>query len=179
MPAAAPPRARAAKATPARPADRPSPPSSTTRWARRNGWPPRALGRKADKLLADGRAQDAIAELGPALVLLLGEESIRARVVLARAYTTMPKLRGRAEGVLTEAIRDSPRIPSSTSTSAACTRSAGNREAATRVLPQGAGARARTRRDQTELDAVLGDSGGAEGGPYQALGDDGRTEFRT
>jgi tetratricopeptide (TPR) repeat protein len=66
---------------------------------------------QAEKLLAEGRAQDAIAELGPALVLLLGEESIRARVVLARAYMTMPKLRGRAEGVLTEAIRDSPKDP--------------------------------------------------------------------
>ena len=66
---------------------------------------------KAEQLLAEGRAQDAIAELGPALVLLLGEESIRARVALARAYMTMPKLRGRAEGVLTEAIRDSPQDP--------------------------------------------------------------------
>ena len=66
---------------------------------------------RAEQLLADGRAQDAIAELGPALVLLLGDESIRARVVLARAYMTMPKLRGRAEGVLTEAIRDSPKDP--------------------------------------------------------------------
>ena len=66
---------------------------------------------KAEQLLADDRAQDAIAELGPALVLLLGEESIRARVALARAYMTMPKLRGRAEGILTEAIRDSPKDP--------------------------------------------------------------------
>ena len=66
---------------------------------------------KAEQLLSEGRAQDAIAELGPALVLLLGEESIRARVALARAYMTMPKLRGRAEGVLTEAIRDSPKDP--------------------------------------------------------------------
>src|SRR5687768_15200955 len=66
---------------------------------------------KAEKLLAENRAQDAIAELGPALVLLLGEESIRARKALARAYITMPKLRGRAEGVLTEAIRDSAQDP--------------------------------------------------------------------
>ena len=66
---------------------------------------------KAEQLLAEDRAQDAIAELGPALVLLLGEDSIRARTALARAYITMPKLRGRAEGVLTEAIRDSPRDP--------------------------------------------------------------------
>ena len=66
---------------------------------------------KAEQLLAEDRPQDAIAELGPALVLLLGEESIRARVALARAYMTMPKLRGRAEGVLTEAIRDSPKDP--------------------------------------------------------------------
>jgi hypothetical protein len=66
---------------------------------------------KAEQLLAEGRAADAIAELGPALVLLLGEESIRARVALARAYMTMPKLRGRAEGILTEAIRDSPKDP--------------------------------------------------------------------
>jgi Flp pilus assembly protein TadD len=66
---------------------------------------------KAEQLLAEDRAQDAIAELGPALVLLLGEESIRARVALARAYMTMPKLRNRAEGVLTEAIRDSPKDP--------------------------------------------------------------------
>jgi len=71
----------------------------------------RASVRKAEELLGEDRAQDAIAELGPALVLLLGEESIRARVALARAYMTMPKLRGRAEGVLTEAIRDSPKDP--------------------------------------------------------------------
>ena len=66
---------------------------------------------RAEQLLSEGRAQDAIAELGPALVLLLGDESIRARVVLARAYMTMPKLQGRAEGILTEAIRDSPKDP--------------------------------------------------------------------
>ena len=66
---------------------------------------------RAEELLAAEKAQDAIAELGPALVLLLGEESIRARVVLARSYMTMPKLRGRAEGILTEAIRDSPKDP--------------------------------------------------------------------
>ena len=66
---------------------------------------------RAEELLAADKAQDAIAELGPALVLLLGEESIRARVVLARAYMTLPKLRGRAEAILTEAIRDSPKDP--------------------------------------------------------------------
>jgi Flp pilus assembly protein TadD len=71
----------------------------------------RASVQKAEELLAQDRAQDAIAELGPALVLLLGEDSIRARKALARAYISMPKLRGRAEGVLAEAIRDSPKDP--------------------------------------------------------------------
>ena len=103
--------AAAIPSAPPRPAPPPSPPATA---------PPaavdpaqmeeaRASVEKAERLLAENRPQDAIAELGPALVLLLGEESIRARTVLARAYITMPKLRGRAEGVLSEAIRDSPR----------------------------------------------------------------------
>jgi hypothetical protein len=64
---------------------------------------------KAEGLLAEGRGREAVDALGPALLHLLGEESIRARLVLARAYMTMPKMLGRADAVLTEAIRDSPK----------------------------------------------------------------------
>ena len=66
---------------------------------------------KAEQLLAEDRPKDAVEALGPALVYLLGEESIRARLTLARAYMKMPKMLGRADAVLTEAIRDSPRNP--------------------------------------------------------------------
>jgi hypothetical protein len=64
---------------------------------------------KAEQLLAEGRSRDAVDALGPALLHLLGDESIRARLVLARAYMTMPKMLGRADSVLAEAIRDSPK----------------------------------------------------------------------
>jgi Flp pilus assembly protein TadD len=111
---------------------------------------------KAEKLLAEDRAQDAIAELGPALVLLLGEESIRARVALARAYMTMPKLRGRAEGVLTEAIKDSPNDPALPVLLGRLHVLRGNRDAATaafrgalKIAPDDADAKA-------ELEALAG-----------------------
>ena len=111
---------------------------------------------KAEGLLAEGRAQDAIAELGPALVLLLGEESIRARVALARAYMTMPKLRGRAEGVLAEAIKDSPKDPTLHVLLGQLHVQRGNRDAATAsfrnaltIAPGDADA-------QAELDALAG-----------------------
>jgi tetratricopeptide (TPR) repeat protein len=111
---------------------------------------------KAEKLLSEDRAQDAIAELGPALVLLLGDESIRARVALARAYMTMPKLRGRAEGVLTEAIKDSPQDPALHVLLGRLHVLRGNRDAATtafrgalKIAPADADA-------QAELDALAG-----------------------
>ena len=64
---------------------------------------------KAEEILASGQPKEAVSALGPALVYLLGEESIRARLTLARAYMMMPKMLGRADAVLTEALRDSPK----------------------------------------------------------------------
>ena len=65
----------------------------------------------AEKLIAEDRPKDAVDALGPALDHLLGEESIRARLVLARAMMMIPKMYGRADSVLTQALRDSPLNP--------------------------------------------------------------------
>jgi tetratricopeptide (TPR) repeat protein len=113
---------------------------------------------KAEELLAEGRAQDAIAELGPALVLLLGDESIRARVALARAYMTMPKLRGRAEGVLTEAIRDSPKDPVLHVLLGRLHAQRGNRDAAIASLKKALDLAPGHGEAQAELDAVMAEA---------------------
>ena len=65
----------------------------------------------AEKLIAEDRPKEAVEALGDALVYLLGDESIRARLVLARALMKMPKMHGRADAVLNQAIRDSPKNP--------------------------------------------------------------------
>jgi hypothetical protein len=65
----------------------------------------------AEKLIAEDKPKEAVDALGPALLHLLGEESIRARLVLARAMMMLPKMYGRADSVLTQALRDSPLNP--------------------------------------------------------------------
>jgi hypothetical protein len=65
----------------------------------------------AERLIAEDKPKEAVDALGPALLHLLGDESIRARLVLARAMMMVPKMYGRADSVLTQALRDSPLNP--------------------------------------------------------------------
>jgi serine/threonine protein kinase len=64
--------------------------------------------RKAQELVREGKAQEAVELIGPGLAFLQGRDLLRARVTLARAYMKIPKWLRRAEEVLQAVLHEAP-----------------------------------------------------------------------
>jgi len=64
--------------------------------------------RKAQALVREGKAQEAVELIGPGLAFLQGRDLLRARVTLARAYMKIPKWLRRAEEVLQAVLHEAP-----------------------------------------------------------------------